>query len=467
MITIIKREILEHLQSLQFIMLVVLSILLFSMNGWITVQKHREQMTRYTVGVTGMAHWHSTTNTYLFMRPSPLVFLADGGSKLQPPSRKLDPKGLLTPMPAGQKNFKMPFVPELDWAFIIKVIFSLYALLLAFRGISGEKEIGTLRLILSNTLSRNQVLIAKYISIILTTGIPLILGGLVSLSIVSILLPQALSLSVIPRIVMMILLAFFYLSIFAFLGLFVSSLVGRSSVVLLILLATWILFVIVVPNLSGILSDKLTDVSSEYQTVKQVRTTVMEQCRGRLNQLKERVKRGELNTEETVKAEADSIFEEWQEEIRNNYKVYENAMKRRAAIARTLSRLSPTALFQFASESLADTGSRREERFLKDAETYSAIYDSYILEKLGRVVGSSSHSMSTGLKMLDGKIIRIRSPRPEQYQGDMSDFPQFVETNPNLAHNIQEAALDLAGLSLWNLALAVLAFAAISHCDVR
>jgi len=466
MITLIKREILEHLQSLQFIILIVLSILLFSMNGWITAQKHRERMNRYSNGVSEMTHYHSTTRTSLHMHPNPLVLLADGGSKHQPPGYRLEPRGRLTPMPAGQKNFKMPFVPELDWAFIIKVIFSLFALLLAFRGISGEKEGGTLRLVLSYALRRNQVLLAKYLSILLTTGIPLILGGLVSLSIGSIFLPEALSLTLVPRIGLMILLAFFYLSIFTFLGLFVSSLVGRSSVVLLILLAVWILLVIVVPNLSGILSDKLADVPSEYQTAKQVDSILEEQVWGRINKVKERVKSGELTTEKTITRETDRAFEEGQKDVRNHYALYENAMKRRATLARTLSRLSPTALFQFASENLVDTGPRREERFLRDAETYSAIYDNYILEKLGKLVGVSNWSFSTSVTVND-KHIHISSPHPEEYQGDKSDFPQFVESNPNLAHNVQEAALDLAGLSLWNLVLAGLAFWAVSRCDVR
>ena len=101
MVTIIKREMLEHLQSLQFIILIVLSILLFSMNGWITVQKHRERMSRYSNGVTDSSRYRSTTGTSLHMRPSPLVLLADGGSKHQPPGYRLEPKGRLIPLPAG------------------------------------------------------------------------------------------------------------------------------------------------------------------------------------------------------------------------------------------------------------------------------------------------------------------------------------------------------------------------------
>ena len=89
MITVIKREIIEHLQSLQFLILLVLSILLFSMNGWITVQKHREHTSRYNRAVTDSANYHSTTNTSLHMRPSPLDLMADGGSKHQPPGYRL------------------------------------------------------------------------------------------------------------------------------------------------------------------------------------------------------------------------------------------------------------------------------------------------------------------------------------------------------------------------------------------
>jgi ABC-type transport system involved in multi-copper enzyme maturation permease subunit len=466
MITIIKREILEHLQSLQFIILLILSILLFGMNGWITVKKHREQTSRYNQGVTETAHYHSTVQTSLYMRPSAMVLLADGGSKQQPLGYTLGPKGRLTPMPAGQTNFKMPFVPELDWAFIIKVIFSLYALLLAFRGISGEKETGTLRLVLSNTLKRNQVLLAKYVSIILTIGIPLIAGSLVSLSIMSIFMPEVFGVTEIARISLMIVLGFFYLSIFALLGLFVSSLVGRSSVVLLVLLSTWILFVVVVPNVSGILSDKLARVPSEYQTAKRVSSILQEQIWARIDKVRERIKKGELTDEATIKKETNSAYEKGQEDVRNHYALYENAMKRRADVARNLSRLSPTGLFQFASESLADTGPRREERFLNDADAYSDIYDNYILEKVGRLVGTSHWSFGTGVTV-NGKYIDISSPHPEEYQGDKSDFPQFVESNPNLAHNVQEAALDLAGLSLWNLVFAGLAFWAIWRCDVR
>jgi hypothetical protein len=224
--------------------------------------------------------------------------------------------------------------------------------------------------------------------------------------------------------------------------------------------------VVVVPNISGILSDKLARVPSEFQTARQVGPILQEQVWARIDKIRERIKQGELTDETAIKKETDSAYEQGQQDVRNHYALYENAVKHRADVARNLSRLSPTAMFQFACESLADTGPRREERFLRDAKSYSTIYDGYILEKIGRLVGTSYWSFGSGVTV-NGKYIDISSPYPEEYQGDMSDFPQFAESGPNLAGNIQEAFLDLAGLSLWNLALAVLAFWSISRCDVR
>ena len=468
MVSIVKREIQEHLRSMQFIIMTVLSIVLFGLNGWISAKKYDEQISRYNRDISNTKRWASTRSTGLYMRPSPLVFAADGGSRHTPAGYWLSPKGHLKPMSAGLRNFKMPFVPEMDWAFIIKAVFSLYALLLAFRGISGERECGTLRLVLSHPIKRNVLLLAKYVSILLTIGIPLLVGILVSLSTISVLLPTAISLSILPKIILMTLVALFYLSVFIFLGLLVSSLFSRSSVVLLIVLSVWILFVIVVPNVSGILSDKLAKVPSEFQTARQVGPIIEEQIWARIHQIIDRVKKnGELTDEQEIRRQSDLVFEQGREQLQNHYAIYENAMKQRARMARNLSRLSPAAQFQYACEGLADTGPGREARFLKDAKAYSGIYDGYILQKVGALVGYSGRVFGGTFGMPNGKRIDLSSPVPKQYEGDKSDFPVFTESRANIQHNLQEASLDLAGLAIWNLLLAMLAFAAISHCDVR
>ncbi len=461
---VIKRELLDHLQSIQFIILLCICIILFLANGIISVKRYRQQTSFYNEQLSAMRP--STVSTTLYKQPNQLLFMAEGGDKYRPNGYSLKPKGVLDALPAGPRNFKLPEIPELDWSFIIKIIFSLYVILLGFNAISGEKEQGTLRLALSNSIGRVKVLVAKYIAILLTVLVPLVTGIITNLIIIGIFIPQALTLGSFSRILVMSLLTIVYISIFAFLSLLFSSLIHQSSLVLLVLLAIWVLFAVIVPNTSGILSQSFSRVPSEYQTAKMVGPMIQEQVWARINRIKERVHKGELKTEEEVKQEADRAFDEGQEELIKHYESYQNAMKQRAATAENLSRISPAALFQYASEDIAQSGARREEHFLKDARSYSRIYDNYIFKKVGKLVGTSMWIFGTNV-MINKKIIPISSPYPEEYQGDKSDFPQFVESRPSIARSLNDALYDIAGLIVWNLILASLAFSAFLRADVR
>ena len=48
-----------------------------------------------------------------------------------------------------------PNISQVDWAFIIGYVLSLIALLFTFDAISGERERGTLRLMLANSIPRH------------------------------------------------------------------------------------------------------------------------------------------------------------------------------------------------------------------------------------------------------------------------------------------------------------------------
>ena len=164
-------------------------------------------------------------------------------------------------------------------------------------------------------------------------------------------------------------------------------------------------------------------------------------------------------------------------------------MRRRVGLAQSLTRLSPVGLFQFAAENVAETGSANEIRFLRNIETYSKTYDRYIQKKIGKLVpfikgyskilengGSGSVEGGTvggvvgGMTTGDGKMgksVSVVPPDPEGYQGDMSDFPWFVDTPPSLMESLKSALFDLAGLLVWNIVLTLLAFGAFLRADVR
>jgi ABC-type transport system involved in multi-copper enzyme maturation permease subunit len=464
--TIIRKELLDHLRSVQFAVLLAASLVLFAVNGLVFVQQYSQLNSDFRLHVAEVEQHPSTTMTSLFKSPSPLLFMAEGGEKNSPSSYYLSPKQTISAMSSGPRNFKMPEIPDLDWAFIIKIVFSLYVILLGFEAVSGEKERGTLRLILSNPVGRLRLLTGKYLAIILSAAIALLVGLLVSLVVIAVFLPGVLSLPNLARIAFLFVLALTYLSLFAFLGLFFSALILRSSLVLLVLLAFWIFFAFFIPDTSGIIAQKFSKVPSEYEMAKSLGPTIQKEVWDRIGKLQDRIQKGELKTEKDIRGEADLAYGEGQDHVRKLYADYDNAMQQRADLAQKISRASPVALFQYSAEDISETGPVADSRFLQDARNYSRVYDDYILKKVGKVVGTSPYSFSTSAT-LNGKHIFLESPAPLEYEGDKSDFPRFSESKPTLFDGLESGLRDIAGLLIWNIILAGLAFSAFIRADVR
>jgi ABC-type transport system involved in multi-copper enzyme maturation permease subunit len=463
--TIIRREFLDHVQSLQFIILFVLSITLFASSGFVYVRAQKERNVYYRTQMTQAERYPSTMGVNLFRRPNPLGFVAAGGDQDRPSGYAIQ-GGELTPLPVNPRTFKLPAIPALDWSFLIRVLFSLYVILLGYNAVSGEKELGTLRLVLSNPLGRVKLLVGKYCSIMGATLVPFVAGVLVNLIIVEAFLPGGLAAADLGRIPFVLLLTLAYFSLFALLSLLFSSLISRSSLVLLALLAVWVLFAVIIPSSSIVLAEKLSTAPSETQSARNFEPMVQKEVWERIAGIQTRVGRGEFQTEDEIHRETDKIFEEGQVKVTEFYANYARVENERARKAKAMSRISPAALFQYAAEDIAGTGDTGEENFLSQCREYSRAVDDFILRKLGRIVRVSRWSFSTNMEF-QGKPIVVRSPQPLNYQGDMSDFPRFSERRVSVGAAFKSALRDLAGLLVWNILLAGLAFSAFLRTDVR
>lgn len=464
--TIIRREFLGHVKSLQFAVLLVLAVVLFVANALVFVGSYRGQTERFEKAMAMRGQGTSTRITGVVRRPNALTFIAEAGDPERPAGYTVMPGGTLMAESAGSRTFKLPAVPALDWSLIIGTLFSLYAVLLGFQAVSGEKERGTLRLVLSNPVGRARFLAAKYLTILLALAVPLVVGLLVNLVLVGLLVPQVLTPDVLARIVLVVLTGLTYLSLFAFLSLLVSSLIHRSSLVLLTLLASWLLFTIIIPSSSVVIVDKLSSAANEIQVARMFEPMVQKEVWDRINAIVARAQKGEFGSEAEIQAAADKAFEEGQIKVNAFYEDFARAQEERARTAKNVSRLSPAALFQFAVEDTVQTGEGAERDFLAQVREYARAYDAYILKKLGKVVQTSQFSFSTSFDF-QGRRMQLHSPRPEEYPGDKSDFPRFVERTASIGRSLRRALSDLAGLIIWNIVLAGLAFSAFLRTDVR
>lgn len=465
-ITILRREMLDNIRSLQFLMLLLLTIVLFLSGGFLFARKYEQHVAWYSARVTEAAEKRSTVSTVLYPAPGRLAFLSGGGDDQAPAGYELYQTGAMRPLPAGPGNTRFPAVPEPDWSFIIKIVFSLYAVLIGFDAVAGEKERGTLRLILTGPPGRARLLIAKYAAMMVTLALPLVCGMIVSLITIGIVAPASLARDTFAGAAGTLVLGTVYLSLFAFLSLFVSSVVHDPSLVLLTLLVAWIFFTIIIPSTAGILSEKVTDIPGEFATAKELGPAIKKQVWEKIDLIGKSAEKGEIATEEELKRRTDRAFTEAQQNLNSFFESYRKAVRGRAETARWISRLSPTALFQFAAEDIAGSGVHREERFLRDARAYSETFDRYVLRKTGKLVAASGWGFGTFIE-LKGRDVFIGSPHAEEYQGDKSDFPLFTETRRSAGDVLQNALVDCEGLLLWNIVLAAAAFGAISRSDVR
>lgn len=136
---------------------------------------------------------------------------------------------------------QLRFAPT-DLASVGVGVLSLLAILLAYDGVSGEKERGTLKLLLINPLGRGHVLLGKYLGAMAT-----LVGSLLfALLLASIPLARAgvqFEPSDYGRLLLILLVLVLFLSALVLLALAVSALTTRSTVAILALSLLWLLSV--------------------------------------------------------------------------------------------------------------------------------------------------------------------------------------------------------------------------------
>ncbi|MBT4484610.1 MAG: ABC transporter permease subunit [Candidatus Latescibacteria bacterium] len=462
--SVIERELIDNIKNFRFVLLFIFSTLLFFLNGMIYPEKYHNDLTYYS-SYNNKFFGTPSLNYRVIPKPGPLSFIAEGGDKHRPREYWLRPSCSIRPIQHKRHDNEIPNIPEPDWAFIIKIIFSLYVILMGYNAISGEKEQGTLRLVLSNPFSRIKLIVIKYCAIMITVSVPLLAGIIVNLIIINLLQPDVFAAATVSSLLIMLVTTFAYLSVFALLSLMFSSIIHQSSLVLLALMVIWIGFNIT-PDLTGIISSRFAPVVSEMDIAGKYNdfdfTENYESFRQRVNQ-------GEFSTEEELRNASKQFYIALQKNFNDQINDYRNSINQRIKLARNLSRISPTALFQYISESIAGTGFKREKNFLDDVTKYSIIYDTFLTEKFGELPAKFDFGGFGFTVDFNCKKVRISSPSSRGIKRgfDDTDVPVFQESKPSFTRTLHDALLDLSGLLLWNIVLALGAFIAFFRADVR
>jgi ABC-type transport system involved in multi-copper enzyme maturation permease subunit len=452
---LVKKEIHHNLYSIRFPALLMISAILFTLNGIFAVTEPVQEITK---------HKPSTVYATASRPHSRLQFCARGAGADRAQSVEIRIGGSIelqmvrdpSELPAGDHlgRFALSYAGHIDWVFIIRTIFSLSVIIFTFDAICSERERGTLTLMCSNPVSRSSVLLGKYLGACGTLLIPLVVGIIVNLLIILIAGGVAGTVSLQAehwvRICLLILASTVYISLFIFLGLLVSTVARKSSSSLLILLSFWVALIIAYPNLAGVLAEHTAEAENEYQLSQKHRQPWKF---GGIEELYRQIGRdinsGKITTEEELQKAFEEVHIRRTEIMNDTDAQHRNALVAKRRSARRIAMVSPAAIYQYICEAIADSGFERQQRFLKSVRDYYLVYENYVREKVGKVVPWCKMGFSIGWNLGDKKVVSS-SPRPERYKGDMSDFPHFGEPRWSIVDSLRTSLNNLTIIFLWN-----------------
>jgi ABC-type transport system involved in multi-copper enzyme maturation permease subunit len=468
---IVRKEILENLMSLRFTLSLLLTISLFAVSSFVFVDNHREQLDNYwkktNENISGFKEYSDHLHKLAFYeqnvyRKPKLLILCTGGFEESLPSRFVfDAFSTSLPQLAGQSNFTLPRFTDLDWSYIVSLILSFIALVFTYDSICGEREKGTLRLMLAGATPRATFLLGKYLGLMLTLGISLLLGILVSLIIVITLKVDVIGFAVWLRILSLAALSFLYLSIFVFLGLFVSARTARSSISMATLLLIWVVMIILVPSLGRIFSDRLRH-SPTVEEFERARSEAIRRVDDDMSAGKfgERAGARTPNPAECNPPARARYANAGAEAVNQVIEEHHNRMAAQAVVGRNLTCISPVIIYQRASEAIAGVGINHCLNLFQQIKQYQVQLKDYIRD-MDREDPESLHLLfDEENSVAEWNTV---SKRPVNFD----TVPKFQERDLALGQSLKLAIWDIGLLVLFNLVFFTAAFVSFLRYDVR
>lgn len=265
--TIVRKELLVNLLSLRFVIGLVVTAVLFGVVGIVLVDDFSARQQNYLSDVE--RHEKMLANTKVFstievivdLPPSPLSVFSHGIGDM-PTSVHVSPYHVPSVIDEGgsrtiislsgasnvMSNPLLKIFSSIDLSQLIATFLSLFAVLLVFDSFCGEREQGTLKILLSSSAGRSQILMGKYVGALVTLAIPLTVGFLEIMIVWSCHPGLSLNADFWTAILLAYIASLVFLASFLSFALFISLYARESSVSLMYLLITWIVVVVVIPE---------------------------------------------------------------------------------------------------------------------------------------------------------------------------------------------------------------------------
>jgi ABC-type transport system involved in multi-copper enzyme maturation permease subunit len=261
---IARKDFLLNVMTFKFAVATAACVVLAAVFTPILAKEYEQRLGAYRDNVARNAAELRKVKVYMnivptvFRPPSVLSVFSEGREKRIGDSSAIELDGIPEIRAAAtQSNPYQSIFPAFDVSLIFRVVLSVLALLVAYDAISGEREQGTLKLMLAGTARRHQMLLAKLLAGLFVLSVPItmtfivVLILLLSFPMVDLTRPEW------ARIGLMYLASLIFASAMYNLGLLLSCLTRKSGIALVLGIFAWVVFVVVVPNGSVYLAVEL------------------------------------------------------------------------------------------------------------------------------------------------------------------------------------------------------------------
>jgi len=421
------------------------------------------------LGIFNVGHEHFGANTVTVELAMP-IFEFDS-PVWRPPTQK-----------RGSDNSFLAMFLTVDVVFIFKIVLSALAILFAYNTISGEREDGTLKLVLSNAIPRDTIVLGKYLGGMLSMFPIVVVSLIVALLMAQVSPATAFDGNDIVHIVLIFAVSLLYVSTWYLLGLLLSVWTKEAATTLILSMFIWVILTSVHSNLVTFAVEKFLPYTSQSEEAAFQQTSQLwDDFRNeRDDYLK---KRGYDNPKETVSWRSDaegrirrpfgtfsnsgrwfvkesynvgniryadvSVLQEflgYQEPLRIAYadkaeeilKQPGEARSRNAKFADALARISFADVYHFAVGAIAGTDRENYNDFIEGARAYKRELVEYLKDKKAF---SSRAWFST-----------------DQGKAELTDLPVFRHRRLSVSESFSRASVDILILLAWNIVLFMLAY---------
>jgi ABC-type transport system involved in multi-copper enzyme maturation permease subunit len=430
-LTLIKKELTQHVLSYRFIIAVLLCFILILTSVTVMLGDYKQRLVNYSVNLP------KDNEGRAIKPPETLSIFAKGLDEGM--CRSFDISwlwGAINPTSKSQQvNVLFAFFATPDFAYIVKAVVSLLAILFAFDAISGEQEHGTLRLILSNSVSRGSLLLSKlvggYVSLILPFALASLFGALfVSLS------PNvSLRSDEWARLFLIFLVSLGYIAMFFSLGTLISSMTKTAASSAVILLFLWTIIVFAIPNAGSLVARQIAPIPSVQKLEEEKTQTwtaeIFKLTNGQTPSLQEAW---------------DGIYDRFVQ-LEGDYR---NKLNRLTNLSQNLCRLSPAASYIYIATALAQTGIADEYRYKQAVLRYRT----EVFEHGGDYRGA---------RIVRAKNSVDKQPPCPPLEGGL----RFFYRRLTLPESIQAISLDAAAIIAFTVLFFMGAYLAFLRYDVR